>query len=209
MSKIKICGLTRLEDVEYVNEAKPDYIGFVFAKSRRQVTPETAARLRNALDGSIKAAGVFVNEDISAILQLSESGVIDLIQLHGDEDNSYILTLKNKLMDRGINTPIIKAARVKDGNSIKTAQQFDSDFILLDTYCGKTYGGTGKTFDWQLCSNMSKPFFLAGGICGENAVEAINKAGPYCLDVSSGVETDGFKDKNKIMELVKMVRSVK
>lgn len=209
MSKIKICGLTRLQDIEYVNEARPDYIGFVFAESRRQVGYETAARLRKKLSGRIKAVGVFVNEEQPSILQLCENGVIDLIQLHGDEDNQYILALKSKLAIRGITSPVIKAARVRDAGQTVMARQFDSDFILLDTYSDKAYGGTGKAFDWQLCKNAGRPFFLAGGINCGNAAEAIKTAKPYCLDVSSGVENGGFKDREKIIELVKLVRSVK
>ncbi|QNU67398.1 phosphoribosylanthranilate isomerase [Ruminiclostridium herbifermentans] len=202
MTKIKICGLTRMQDIEYVNEALPDFIGFVFAKSRRQVNPDTAYQLKSALDYRIKAVGVFVNESISVIKQLCQSNIIDYIQLHGDEDEEYIKNLSCQ-----INTPIIKAVRVKDLSSIVTAQQLSGDFLLLDTFSDKEYGGTGKTFDWKLAKYIEKPFFLAGGINYCNAKAAIDSSKPYCLDVSSGVETNGVKDRNKIIDIVSLVRS--
>lgn len=208
-TKIKICGLTRKQDIEYVNEALPDFIGFVFAKSRRQVSAETAAELKSLLDVRIKSVGVFVNEDISFICGLSSKGVIDYIQLHGDEDCKYIEALKEQLRKSDCSTPIIKAVRVKDAGSLHMLQEFNSDFFLLDTYSDKEYGGTGKTFDWSLAQNIGKPFFLAGGLNYDNITDAINKAGPFCLDVSSGVETEGFKDRTKIIGLVEFIRSVK
>jgi phosphoribosylanthranilate isomerase len=203
-TKIKICGLSRLQDIGYVNEALPDYIGFVFAKSRRQVTPQAACHLRSLLDSSIKAVGVFVNDSIDQIFDLCRNGVIDLIQLHGDEDDEYIRRLRQKVAN-----PIIKAVRVKDRDSINAACQLSCDYFLLDTYSGGEYGGTGRTFDWKLISGTSKPFFLAGGITPQNAEAAIKSTHPYCLDVSSGVETANVKDREKILEIVNLVRSVK
>ncbi len=201
MTKIKICGLTRLQDIEYVNEALPDYIGFVFAKSRRQISPEMASQLKNALDCRIKAVGVFVNENISTISKLCSFSIIDYVQLHGDEDEEYLLELRQK-----ISNPIIKAIRVKDLSSIEAAEQLSCEFALLDTYSDKEYGGTGKTFDWKLASSMEKPFFLAGGLNSSNAEAAITNSQPYCLDVSSGVETNGIKDRFKIIDMVSLVR---
>ncbi|EPR12554.1 phosphoribosylanthranilate isomerase [Ruminiclostridium papyrosolvens] len=202
--KIKICGLTRPQDIEYVNEALPDYIGFVFAKSKRQVTPETAEQLRKNLDSRVTVVGVFVNEDIAMITSLCKKGIIDIVQLHGDEGADYI-----ELLRRKINNPIIKAVRVKDSESVKASCSLPCDYLLLDTYSGNDYGGTGKAFDWGLISDTDKPFFLAGGISAENAETAIKNIRPYCLDVSSGVETDSFKDRNKILNIVNLVRSVK
>ena len=202
--KIKICGLTRPQDIQYVNEALPDYIGFVFAKSKRQVTSEIAEQLRNRLDSSITPVGVFVNEDIDKITTLCKKGIIDIIQLHGDESADYIEALRQK-----INNPIIKAVRVRDSESVKAACSLPCDYLLLDTYSGNDYGGTGKAFDWRLISDTARPFFLAGGISAENAETAIKNIRPYCLDVSSGVETDCFKDRNKILNIVNLVRSVK
>ncbi len=202
--KIKICGLTRPQDIQYVNEALPDYIGFVFAKSKRQVTSEIAEQLRNRLDSSITPVGVFVNEDMDKITTLCKKGIIDIIQLHGDERADYIEALRQK-----INNPIIKAVRVRDSESVKAACSLPCDYLLLDTYSGNDYGGTGKAFDWRLISDTARPFFLAGGISAENAETAIKNIRPYCLDVSSGVEIDCLKDRNKILNIVNLVRSVK
>ncbi len=202
--KIKICGLTRPQDIEYVNEALPDYIGFIFAKSKRQITAETAEQLRKLLDSRITVVGVFVNEDIDKITSLCKKGVIDIIQLHGDENVEYIESLRQKTEN-----PIIKAVRVKDNESVKSACSLPCDYLLLDTYSGNGYGGTGKAFDWGLISDTARPFFLAGGISIDNAETAIKNIRPYCLDVSSGVETDSFKDRNKILNIVNLVRSVK
>ncbi len=202
MTKIKICGLTRMQDIEYVNEALPDFIGFVFANSRRKVSIDTAVQLKNLLDCRIKAVGVFVNENLSTIKQLCQSGIIDYVQLHGDEDAEYLRTLSQQ-----ISKPIIKALRVKDLSSIIAAQQLSCDFLLLDTFSDKEYGGTGKTFDWKLAGDVEKPFFLAGGINSCNAKAAIDSSKPYCLDVSSGVETNGVKDRNKIIDIVSLVRN--
>jgi phosphoribosylanthranilate isomerase len=203
-TKIKICGLTRVQDIEYVNEALPDYIGFVFAESRRKIIPDTALQLKNLLNPEIKAVGVFVNESINIISDICNTGIIDIVQLHGDEDEKYISSLR-KYIDK----PVIKALRVKGSDSLEKAEHLDCDFLLLDSFSAKDYGGTGKSFDWNLVKEISKPFFLAGGICSENAKAALLNLKPYCLDASSGVETNGFKDKNKILDLVNTVRSVK
>ncbi len=208
-TKIKICGLSRIQDIEYVNESLPDFIGFVFTKSRRQVEPEAAEKLKAALDRGVKAVGVFVNEDMSLIKSLCKDGIIDYIQLHGDEDNEYIAELKTQLEKAGCLKPIIKAVRVKDAEALNTAVEFDTDFLLLDTFTGKEYGGTGKTFDWKLAKSISRPFFLAGGLRCDNVLQAVKTAGPFCVDISSGVETNGFKDGAKIKDIVKLIRSVK
>jgi phosphoribosylanthranilate isomerase len=206
MSNIKICGLTRIEDIEVVNEALPDFVGFVFAKSKRQVNDIVAENLKLYLNPFIKAVGVFVNDDIEHIAHLCNLNIIDIVQLHGDESEEYIKKLK-----RYIHNEIIKAVRVKDLNDIKMANKFSSDYLLFDAYHEKQYGGNGITFDWSLISTITvnKPYFLAGGINLNNILEAQNLCRPYCMDVSSGVETDGLKDKEKIIKIVTKIRSVK
>lgn len=202
MSKIKICGIKRMPDIEYVNEASPDYIGFVFAKSPRQVNFEVAAELKKNLDHRIKAVGVFVNAPIKEILALVNAGIIDLIQLHGDEDVHYIEQLKDHT-----SVPIIKAVRVQNQQDIIDKQELPYEFLLLDTFQKDVYGGSGKTFDWKLIPQLKKPFFLAGGINIENINRAICECHPYCLDVSSSVETDGVKDREKIIEIITKARN--
>lgn len=208
-TKIKICGLSRKQDIEYVNEALPDFIGFVFAKSRRQVSAEAAAQLKTLLDSRIKAVGVFVNETPAVIAELCSNGIIDLVQLHGDENNEYIESLKELLQTKNCYKPIIKAVRVKDSATVEEAGHFATDYLLLDTFTEKEYGGTGKTFDWQLSGHTKKHFFLAGGLEKSNVLAAIASAHPFCVDISSGVETEGFKDRVKIIEILKLIRSVK
>jgi len=198
MSKIKICGLRRIEDIEAVNHALPDYIGFVFAPSKRRVGFKTAAMLKEKLDTGIKAVGVFVNEDISAISEIVQNGIIDLIQLHGDEDDVYIERLK-----KACACPVIKAVGVGGTPPVlsKTA-----DYLLFDKASDQR-GGTGETFDWRILANYrGVPYFLAGGLASENVREALGQLLPFCVDVSSGVETDGFKDPEKINEFVQLVR---
>jgi phosphoribosylanthranilate isomerase len=200
MSKIKICGLFRECDIQYVNEAKPDFAGFIFARSKRKIDEKTAAGFRERLSDDIQTVGVFVDEDIPFIRNLCDNKVIDVIQLHGNEAENYI----NRLKDC-IDNPIIKAVRVQSRNNIKAVEKLDVDYLLLDTYVKDVMGGTGKTFDWSLIGDISKPFFLAGGVDTGNINEAL-ETGAYCIDVSSGAETDGFKDKEKILEIVRRVR---
>jgi len=203
MARIKICGLMREQDVEAVNAALPDYIGFVFARSRRQIDAKRARILKLLLNPSIKAVGVFVNEDIENVIKFCKTQVIDVIQLHGDENEDYIKRLKNSVSNK-----IIKAVRVKDRDDIKRAREFSCDYLLLDSYHGKEYGGTGRTFDWSVISDINKPFFLAGGINLDNVEQAIKLCNPHCIDVSSGVETGGYKDPKKIMDIVEKVRRI-
>jgi phosphoribosylanthranilate isomerase len=204
MTKIKICGLFRPVDIDFVNAAVPDYIGFVFAKSRRQVSEELARELKSNLNPEIKAVGVFVKEEQDKIIRLCTNNIIDVVQLHGDEDEEYISELQ-----RYITNPIIKAVRVRQQQDIKAAESFDSDYLLFDTYAEDMYGGSGEAFDWSIISKAKKPYFLAGGLHVGNVLQAISLLKPYCVDVSSGVETDGIKDKGKIMDIISKVRSVK
>jgi len=203
MTKIKICGLSRIEDIDYVNEALPDYIGFVFAKSKRQIDNEQAKLLKGILDPSIQAVGVFVNEPIDNIILLCSNSSIDIVQLHGDEDENYINQLK-----ANIDKPIIKAARIRNKDDIKASENFDTDYLLLDAYKEGEYGGSGDAFDWSIISEIGKPYFLAGGIHSGNVIDAVTKIRPYAIDISSGVESNGRKDRDKILEIITKVRSV-
>ncbi|MFR1766541.1 MAG: phosphoribosylanthranilate isomerase [Lachnospira sp.] len=205
--KIKICGLMRSKDIEYVNEFMPDYIGFVFAKSKRQIDFDTAKRLKEKLDKSIKTVGVFVDEDIETIAQIVNEGVIELVQLHGSEDESYILNLRQKLKS---DTGIIKAVRVNSLNNnilkdnLLNKISTNADFVLLDSGAG-----SGEVFDWDKKIVCNKPVFLAGGLNEYNVSEAIKKIQPFAVDVSSGVETAGFKDIEKIRSFIKKVKTEK
>ena len=212
-TKIKICGLRRLEDMEYVNNYKPDYVGFVFAKSKRQVTWELAEKLRNALESNIIRVGVFVNQPVEWVADLVNRDIIQYAQLHGDEDHEYIKELRSIISNNVIGadysrkTGIIKAVCVKDELDIDRANSYDCDYILLDTFSVECEGGNGKTFDWSMIKKMNKPFFLAGGINESNVLQAINTVKPYGVDASSGLETDGYKDEGKIKDFVEKIRS--
>jgi len=196
--KVKICGLSRSCDIEAVNIEKPDYIGFVFAESKRKVTPEQAAELKKTLSPEILAVGVFVNEPIENILTLLKNSVIDIIQLHGMENEQYIKELK--LLTKA---PIIKAVSVHSKGDAQKWGNTSADYLLLD----HKSGGTGQTFEWDLIGKVSKPYFLAGGLNIENINEAIVKTTPFAVDVSSGVETVGFKDPVKVKEFIRRVRN--
>ena len=199
MTKVKFCGLRRPEDIEYANELGPDHIGFVFAKkSKRYVTPDQAKELKAMLDPGIKACGVFVNEEIDEVVRLLEEGIIDIAQLHGSEDEAYINELKSKT-----SAAVIKAFEVRSEEDVFAAESSSADMVLLDS--GK---GSGMVFNWQLIKGISRPYFLAGGLSCENAEEAVRTLNPYALDVSSGIETDGFKDKTKMEKFLKAVRNI-
>ena len=200
MTKIKLCGLSRPQDIQAANGLLPDYIGFVFApKSRRYVTPKQAAQLRGLLDPGITAVGVFVNEAPKAVAELLDRGVIDIAQLHGTEDEEYISALR-ALTDR----PLIKAFRIDSEQDILAAQNSTADYILLDS----GDGGTGTCFDWSLIRRLERPYFLAGGLRVDNVGDAVAALDPYAVDVSSGIETGGVKDTNKMIEFVHAVRGV-
>lgn len=197
MTKIKLCGLRRECDIDYANELMPEYIGFVFAKkSKRYISPKDAKNLKNRLKPKIKAVGVFVNEDIKTISELLNNGVIDAVQLHGNEDEAYINELR-RLTD----CVIIKAFCIKNSEDIALADASTADYVLLDSG-----GGSGNTFDWSHIKEMKRPYFLAGGLNSENVGDAIKELSPYAVDASSSLETDDFKDKEKMMAFVKAVR---
>lgn len=197
MTRVKMCGLRRAEDIEAANRLMPEYIGFVFAPaSRRFISLEEAAALRQALSPGIRAVGVFVDEDAETVARLLESGVIDIAQLHGNEDEAYIARLKART-----GKPVIRAFRVKNAEDLRAAEASPADMILLDAGAGD-----GKTFDWSMLSSVSRPYFLAGGLTPENTAEAVKRFRPFAVDVSSGIETDGFKDCNKMRAFMRAVR---
>ena len=198
--KLKFCGLTREADIRAANETRPDYIGFVFAESRRRVTDEQAARLRALLSPGIQAVGVFVNDDPTHIALLANRGVIDLIQLHGSESAAYIQRLRTMTA-----APIICALRVGKQTDIKREESNLVDFMLLDTYTKDAYGGSGRIFDWSLLGEVGKPYFLAGGLNESNITRAM-RTGAYALDLSSGIETDGVKDAEKMRRVAALVK---
>lgn len=200
MAKIKLCGLSRLCDIKAANELMPEYIGFVFAeKSRRYVSPGQAAKLKEELNKDIKSVGVFVNAEQKFIVDLLGSGMIDIIQLHGGESEEYINRLR-RLTDK----PIIKAFSIEGEKDIEEANASGADYVLLDS--GK--GGTGTVFDWNLIRKINRPYFLAGGLTVSNVGDAVEKLRPYAVDVSSGIETDGYKDRGKMEMFVKEVRII-
>jgi phosphoribosylanthranilate isomerase len=207
MTKIKICGLKTLYDVEIVNKYKPEYIGFVFAPTKRFVTDEQAFKMRKALDKDIKSVGVFVNEPIEHIVKLCDNGTINLVQLHGDESEDYIRKLKSKLKT---DTELIKAVRVQNKEQVQKSLSNEADYMLFDTYKKGEMGGTGERFPLEILEQSldrnHKPFFLAGGLSPDNIKEVLGQMECYCVDVSTGVETDGVKDENKIKEFIDRVR---
>ena len=229
--KIKICGLFREEDIDYVNEARPDYCGFVFAQSKRQVSIEQATHLRRRLADGIVPVGVFIDAPIDDIVALYRNGVINIAQLHGSEDEEYIVRLKVK--SRNTPIPVVKVIKSEDIRNLarerggtgehgerkenKTMEEHgglinsSADYYLFDSGAG-----SGKTFNWDLLSSsysllspssflFEKPWFLAGGI-GMDNIEQAMALNPFGIDVSSGAETDGVKDREKILRLTKIVR---
>lgn len=205
--KIKICGIRREEDVQYLNELRPDFAGFVFADTRRKVTGEQAVTLRRQLDSEIPVFGVFVNAPKEQVAALAEDGTIQVIQLHGDESEEYICDLRSMTQ-----TPIIKAVRVQTREDVIQADRLLVDGLLLDTFQKGTYGGTGQTFAWDMIPrDLKHPYILAGGLDSNNlerALAAVQKRGRCeAFDVSGGVETDGVKDYYKIKEMIQMIRA--
>lgn len=204
MTKIKICGLQSLTDVSYINEWKPDYTGFIFAPGRkRTITDKLASQMKSLLLPEITTVGVFVNEPVEHVISLLQDGVIEVAQLHGQEDEAYFYRLREKC-----DYSVIKAFTIQTKADIQKALTYPSDYLLLDN----GIGGTGQAFDWSLFdtspeNGMNRPFFLAGGLHSGNVISAIKKAHPFAVDVSSGVETDGKKDKEKIRAFIQTVRN--
>ncbi len=206
MAKVKICGLRRREDIDYVNEFMPDYVGFILAPSKRQITPAEVRKLSGQLNKGIKKVGVFVNQSVDMVAELLNEKVIDYAQLHGDEDNEYIQNLHSQVTLEKKNYGVIKAVRVRGEDDIKKADKYECDYLLLDAYSPEAAGGNGISFDWTLIKDMKKPFFLAGGISAENVCDAIEKVTPYAVDVSSSLENEGYKDYNKIKLFMEKAR---
>jgi len=207
--KVKLCGIRRTEDIEYVNEAMPDYIGYIFAESKRRVTPFEAAAFTRKLHPQIKTVGVFVNENIEKIIGITQIVKLDVIQLHGDEDAAYIEKLKENLPT----IEIWKAVRVQSEQDILLANELPVEKLLLDAFSPSALGGTGSTADWAIIINskakITKPFFLAGGLAMYNIKNAIKSLAPFGVDISSGIETNGFKDRNKILAITSLIKEIK
>lgn len=193
-TKIKICGLFRTCDAEYVNEAMPDYAGFVFyEKSHRFVTNKQAEALRCSIKPTIQTVGVFVNLDVKTIEKQYKNGTIDVVQLHGDEDEGYIRRLRERLPC----AEIWKAFKVKSAETLLKAENCSADRILLDNGYG-----TGQSFDWTIADSFKRQFILAGGLNPDNIQSAIERFQPFAIDLSSGVESGSVKDRNKILAAV-------
>lgn len=197
--RVKTCGLFRTEDIVVANELRPDCVGFVFwPKSRRYVTPEAAAGLRMLLSPDIPAVGVFVDEDPTVVADLLQQGTIQVAQLHGHEDETYIAALRQTT-----SAPIWKAFKLRTPEDAAAAEASAADLVLLDNGYG-----TGETFDWSLVRDVHRPYLLAGGLTPENVTEAVKTLEPFGVDVSSGIETDGHKDPDKMRMFLDAVRSI-
>ncbi|MGI5897425.1 MAG: phosphoribosylanthranilate isomerase [Oscillospiraceae bacterium] len=195
-TKVKICGLTREQDIQAANRIRPDYIGFVFAESRRRVTAEQAKRLRERLEPGIVPVGVFVNAPEKEILALLAEGIVDMAQLHGDEDETFVRRIREYS-----GKPVIKAVKVLSEQNVLRWRNSQADYLLLDSGAG-----SGKRFDWSFARCCDRPFFLAGGLDAANVVQAVRQVQPYAVDLSSGAETDGVKDPEKMERIVRSVR---
>ncbi len=198
--EIKICGIRREKDIQIINKYNPEYIGFIFAPTRRYVSPTEAAKLSAILTGDTKTVGVFVDAPQDVVREAVKTARLDAVQLHGSEDEDYIKNLN-------IDCEIWKAVRVRDGADIPDIN--GADKILLDKYSEKELGGTGKTFDWSSVGTVKtdKPLILAGGLTKDNVLDGIKIFSPVCVDVSSSVETDGVKDEIKVKEFINTVRN--
>ena len=202
-TKIKLCGMRRPEDILAVNQAKPDYIGFICSRRFwRHISLEEAAVLKRMLDPGIQAVGVFVDEPYEEIAGWLKKGVIDLVQLHGEEDEYYIRQLRKVMLFQETLVPVIQAFRVKTEKDLLRAGHSIADYILLDSGAG-----SGVTFDWSLLESMNRPYFLAGGLGPDNVAEAIRRFHPYAVDMSSSLETERKKDPEKIRRAVREARN--
>lgn len=197
-AKIKLCGLSRPVDIDYVNQVKPDYCGFIvnFPKSRRNVTPEQVRALTARLSGDIIPVGVFVDESVETVAGLLEDGTIAVAQLHGHEDEAYLAALR-KLTAK----PIWQAFQIRSAADLERAKSSTANLVLLDS--GQ---GSGVTLDWSILADFPRPFVLAGGLTAENIPAAVQQVKPYAVDLSSGVETEGYKDYEKMLAAVAAVK---
>ncbi|MBF1753021.1 MAG: bifunctional indole-3-glycerol-phosphate synthase TrpC/phosphoribosylanthranilate isomerase TrpF [Veillonella sp.] len=210
--KVKMCGISKVETIPAVVEAKPDYMGLVFAPSKRQVTVEQAKMLVEALHKqckeqnnmvSIKTVGVFVNETLDNLVTIANEANLDVVQLHGDEDEAFIQSLKERT-----NVEVWKAVQIRRAADAEAWIDSSADMLLFDAYHKDERGGTGDVFDWSCLDTFERPFMLAGGIDSTNVARAIRTVRPYGIDISSGIETNGVKDDEKITAFTKIVNSI-
>lgn len=205
MLQVKLCGMRRRQDIEYVNKYRPDYVGFILSDGfKRSISAETFRELISCLDSGIKKVGVFVNEPLDRLLN-GYPNELDVIQLHGDEDTEYIRRVRENFSGE-----VWKAVRASSEAEIQKASRLDCDKLLIDSYVKGRVGGTGKTADLDMIlrAGIEKDFFLAGGLDSSNIAAAVEKVRPLGVDLSSSVETDGFKDENKIKEIIEIIRRI-
>ena len=196
-TELKICGLSRLEDIIAVNRHGADYAGFVFfEKSKRYVDPYKANELISLLRADIKPVGVFLDEPLDNVVRIARITGVELIQLHGHESEEYVEYVK-----RTLDRPVIKAYKASEEGALEKAAQSSADYVMIDSGAG-----SGKMFDWSILKDFKRDYFLAGGLDPESVGEAIRMLEPFAVDVSSGVETDGIKDEKKIAEFINAVR---
>lgn len=217
--KVKMCGISKVETIPAVVEAKPDYMGLVFAPSKRQVTVDQAKTLVEELhkqytkrynngaeqsnNDEIKTVGVFVNETLDNLVSIATEANLDVVQLHGDEDEAFIQSLKERT-----NVEVWKAVQIRSAADAETWSDSSADMLLFDAYHKDERGGTGEVFDWSCLDEFERPFMLAGGIDSTNVARAIRTVRPYGIDISSGIETDGVKDDEKIKAFTNIVRTI-
>ena len=217
--KVKMCGISKVETIPAVVEAKPDYMGLVFAPSKRQVTVDQAKTLVEELhkecalkygsdtehdkNDTIKTVGVFVNETVDNLVTIANEANLDAVQLHGDEDETFIQSLKERT-----NVEVWKAVQIRSAADVEEWIDSSADMLLFDTYHKDERGGTGEVFDWSSLDAFERPFMLAGGIDSTNVARAIRTVRPYGIDISSGIETNGVKDDEKITAFTKIVKSI-
>ena len=217
--KVKMCGISKVETIPAVVEAKPDYMGLVFAPSKRQVTVEQAKILVEELhrgyakkygsdtehdkNGTIKTVGVFVNETVENLVTIANEANLDAVQLHGDEDEAFIQSLKERT-----NVEVWKAVQIRSAADVEKWIDSSADMLLFDAYHKDERGGTGEVFDWSSLDAFERPFMLAGGLDSTNVARAIRTVRPYGIDISSGIETNGVKDDEKIKAFTKIVNSI-
>lgn len=210
--KVKMCGISKVETIPAVVEAKPDYMGLVFAPSKRQVTVEQAEILVEELHKQcinhydtkvVKTVGVFVNETLDNLVRIADTANLDAVQLHGDEDETFIQSLKERT-----NVEVWKAIQIRTAADTEKWIDSSADMLLFDAYHKDERGGTGEVFDWSSLDAFERPFMLAGGIDSTNVARAIRTVRPYGIDISSGIETNGVKDDEKITAFTKIVKSI-
>ena len=217
--KVKMCGISKVETIPAIVDAKPDYMGLVFAPSKRQVTVDQAKILVEELhrgyakkygsdtehdkNGTIKTVGVFVNETVENLVTIANEANLDAVQLHGDEDEAFIQSLKERT-----NVEVWKAVQIRSAADVEKWIDSSADMLLFDAYHKDERGGTGEVFDWSSLDAFERPFMLAGGIDSTNVARAIRTVRPYGIDISSGIETNGVKDDEKIKAFTKIVNSI-